>query len=537
VPNHERLNEACTHYKELVGVLHRLEPGSLSPVREAYCAAINALLRREVRDYIHELRARSKAQVLAAAEASGTGGGGVSGRARRLLINATRRAPHHPHAHPAGTRVGSPSVSSMDSQSQSGTELGPRSLSSVGSEETAALFNRPDTSFVAEAYAHFLAAFVPLLAKEAGLAREFLFPQTSSPTRKDEDTAGRATNLQLDLGLEEGAEPAAERVLAGVQDEVFKLVDWCVRLDELLSVPMLMHTGIWMESSEARAGGTAVTAVLAGCQSRLRRQFAKWCEERVVKIRLKTERAASQAAVVAGVGGRRAEAAKEMRKWTHLLATLDKLSTPQPAGTLSQSEGRAHLEDVDGAIAMIATALFKMINKMAAADSKHQDIVSLLNYNCFLESAENVGEHTKPVLRDFVSSAEERFKAAHVHYVERVVNKFFGVLLNFVDRVGKHCKRLTPEEVPFQVGCAVGDFRKIMRDTTSLAEKSITQMHKKVVSNLGAGTPICRKVWESCRGHVISKYTELEKLAKKCYPSESSTMAPAGQLLELFKMV
>lgn len=51
-----------------------------------------------------------------------------------------------------------------------------------------------------------------------------------------------------------------------------------------------------------------------------------------MKIRLKTERAASQAAVVAGVGGRRAEAAKEMRKWTHLLATLDKLSTPQPAG-------------------------------------------------------------------------------------------------------------------------------------------------------------------------------------------------------------
>lgn len=92
-------------------------------------------------------------------------------------------------------------------------------------------------------------------------------------------------------------------------------------------------------------------------------------------------------------------------------------------------------------------------------------------------------------------------------------------------------------QVPFQVGCAVGDFRKIMRDTTSLAEKSITQMHKKVVSNLGAGTPICRKVWESCRGHVISRYTELEKLAKKCYPSESSTMAPAGQLLELFKMV
>ena len=57
------------------------------------------------------------------------------------------------------------------------------------------------------------------------------------------------------------------------------------------------------------------------------------------------------------------------------------------------------------------------------------------------------------------------------------------------------------------------------------------------VKHLGAGTPVVRTTWDACKARVISRYTTFEKLATKCYPSEASTMASAGQLQEIFKTV
>ena len=85
------------------------------------------------------------------------------------------------------------------------------------------------------------------------------------------------------------------------------------------------------------------------------------------------------------------------------------------------------------------------------------------------------------MLREVVQQAKEKHRAAKRRFVEKMGAKHFGVLLGFIERMQHLTEKLSAEEVPYQVGCSVSDFRKIVKNTTSLLEKSIVQMAKAVV--------------------------------------------------------
>lgn len=275
-------------------------------------------------------------------------------------------------------------------------------------------------------------------------------------------------------------------------------------------------------------------------------QFLSWGERRVNRIRAATERAERQAVHAFGgsVTARHVAALKHMERWPTLVAKLDRLSHPRHLESACRDtsvdvEGLAavHPTAVDTVVLKIANVLCEMVDRVAAAEPKRSDTLQLVNYTCFLEATRDVGAPLRRVLREVVQQAKEKHRAAKRRFVEKMGAKHFGVLLGFIERMQHLTEKLSAEEVPYQVGCSVSDFRKIVKNTTSLLEKSIVQMAKAVAERLGSGTPVQRDTWEACKSLVLSRYQLLESMARSSYPSDAATMTSSGQVLELFRAV
>jgi hypothetical protein len=217
----------------------------------------------------------------------------------------------------------------------------------------------------------------------------------------------------------------------------------------------------------------------------------------------------------------------------------------------------------------------QMVDRVAAAEPMRTDVVHLLNYSCFLvrclpvgscrlvspdgggraggmcwysmlnacelraaqEATLDVGPHLRPVLYNAVEHAKDKRRVAMRHFVARTVGKHFGVLLNFIDRVHHLTEKLSAEEVPYQVGCSISDFRKMVKSATALMEESTVQMAKAVAAQLGVGSPVQRDALEACKSLVLSRYKLLEAMARTCYPSDAAAMISSGQVAELLGAV
>jgi len=153
------------------------------------------------------------------------------------------------------------------------------------------------------------------------------------------------------------------------------------------------------------------------------------------------------------------------------------------------------------------------------------------------EATLDVGARIRPVLNDSVQQAKDRRRVAMRRFVARTVGKHFGVMLSFIDRVHHLTEKLSAEEVPYQVGCSVSDFRKMVKSATALMEESSVQMAKAVVGQLGAGSPVQRDALEACNSLVLSRYKLLETMARTCYPSDAAAMISSGQVAELLRAV
>ncbi|KAJ7570160.1 hypothetical protein O6H91_01G108600 [Diphasiastrum complanatum] len=79
-PDHADLRFRCRTYARLLQHLKSLDKSSLEPLRNAYCHALNLLLRREAREFANELRASTKVSRSSGAWLDGsTSGSGFSG--------------------------------------------------------------------------------------------------------------------------------------------------------------------------------------------------------------------------------------------------------------------------------------------------------------------------------------------------------------------------------------------------------------------------------------------------------------------------
>lgn len=153
------------------------------------------------------------------------------------------------------------------------------------------------------------------------------------------------------------------------------------------------------------------------------------------------------------------------------------------------------------------------------------------------EATLDVGAHIRAVLHNAVEQARDKRRVAMRHFVARTVGKHFGVLLSFIDRVHHLTEKLSAEEVPYQVGCSISDFRKTVKSTIALMEESGVQMAKAVGEQLGGGSPVQHDALEACKSLVLSRYKLLETMARTCYPSDAAAMISSGQVAELLRAV
>eukprot|EP00898_Chlorokybus_atmophyticus_P005695 jgi/Chlat1/6126/Chrsp409S05667 len=206
-----------------------LSPASLPPLRRLYAASVNALLRRETRDYVGELRATAKGT---ASNASMRSGGSGGGRHERKY-----------------------------SFSDGGSDFGSGAGSSDG---------------YADAYVTLLRTLLPCLRKDAKFFLTFL--PTDNNTLNNTTTTTTTTNNN-----KREVDSAVEALLSGVQEDIFYLLDIAARTDPLQCISMLGETEAWQQD-DIDANNVYLTGVLTECQTKLKLHFNKFIDDMAKNI-------------------------------------------------------------------------------------------------------------------------------------------------------------------------------------------------------------------------------------------------------------
>ncbi|PRW58682.1 exocyst complex component SEC3A [Chlorella sorokiniana] len=269
--DHGALRRRAAELAPLLEVVGVLRPAAAVAPREAYCQAVNNLLRREAHQAAGEVR-----RMAAAADA----GGG-----------------HEPDLFARAAATDSAGALERLSTRPS------RSPGSLGSS-----YRDAGIVPIHEGYEALLECLVPILAEEAHQLVALAFPKAlpqppqqqqgaaavaggSSAAAPGGGSAGRhaagseaATHAQTDPGSAE-VQGALSALLAGVGTELLGLIDSVRPQRLLLCLPMLAVTLVWKQRLAARgAEARPLVALLAQCEQRLTAMLTAYFSERAPAI-------------------------------------------------------------------------------------------------------------------------------------------------------------------------------------------------------------------------------------------------------------
>ncbi|CAA7393847.1 unnamed protein product [Spirodela intermedia] len=359
-PDHADLRYKCRTYARLLQHLKSLDNTCLGPLRQAYCRSLNLLLRREAREFAHELRASTK----------------------------TSRSPS--------------------------AWLEPSSGSSQPS-------NSADTSNVSEAYSKMLTIFIPLLVDESSFFAHFmcfevpaLVPQ-SMTVGGDGNGADEYDSNDNDLGImdidgddtksggksaELGAlNEALHELLDGIQEDFYAVVDWAYKIDPLRCISMHGITERYLSGQKADAAGF-VRRLLDDLETRISDQFTKFVDEACRQIE-RNERNVRQMGVLSYIP-RFATLATRMEQYI-------------------QGQSR---DLVDQAYTKFVSIMFVTLEKIAQADPKSADIVLLENYAAFQNSLYDLANVVPTLAKFYHQASEAYEQACTRHITAIIYLQF-----------------------------------------------------------------------------------------------------------------
>lgn len=321
-PDHADLRYKCRTYARLLQHLKSLDKNCLGPLRKAYCASLNLLLRREAREFANELRASTKAS-----------------RNPTVWLDA---------AGGAGQNVGN-----------------------------------ADTSAVSDAYAKMLTIFVPLLVDESSFFAHFMcfevpalnppgsLPNGNKSTSNDDDTDDDDLGIMdIDDNNTKAGITSAEltalneclqELLDGIQEDFYAVVDWAYKIDPLRCISMHGITERYLSGQKADAAGF-VRLLLGDLESRISMQFNRFVDEACHQIE-RNERNVRQMGVLSYIP-RFATLATRMEQYI-------------------QGQSR---DLVDQAYTKFVSVMFGTLEKIAQSDPKCGDVFLLENYAAFQNS-------------------------------------------------------------------------------------------------------------------------------------------------------
>ncbi|KAJ7570158.1 hypothetical protein O6H91_01G108600 [Diphasiastrum complanatum] len=471
-PDHADLRFRCRTYARLLQHLKSLDKSSLEPLRNAYCHALNLLLRREAREFANELRASTKVSRSSGAWLDGsTSGSGFSG---------------------------------------SGSDTA--------------------TATVSDAYAKMLRIFIPLLVDESSFFASFMCFEVlplAPPGRTGDDKNGFEDKDEddddiapLDMdgsdmkpaqndGELNALNQALEKLLDGVQEDFYAVVDWAYKVDPLRCITMQGMTERYLSGHKADAAGF-VRRLLAELQSRISNQFSKFVDE----------------------------ACHQIEKHDRNVRQTGSLSyIPRFAALAARMEGliQGNSRDVvDLAYTKLVTTSFSVLERIAQVEPKNADVFLLENYAAFQNSMFDIA-NVVPTLARFYHQASEAYEQACTRYINSIINSQFEKLFQFAQRVENLLYTITPEEVPFQMGVSKNELRKVLKTNLSGVERSLQVMYKRMQKGL-TSEELLPNLWDKCKLDFIDKYESFEALLAKCYATE--TLSPSSaEMKELFKIV
>uniref|UniRef100_A0A7C9B451 Exocyst complex component Sec3 C-terminal domain-containing protein n=1 Tax=Opuntia streptacantha TaxID=393608 RepID=A0A7C9B451_OPUST len=321
-PDHADLRYKCRTYARLLQHLKSLDKNCLGPLRKAYCASLNLLLRREAREFANELRASTKASRNPTVWLDSAGGAGQN------VSNA-------------------------------------------------------DTSAVSDAYAKMLTIFVPLLVDESSFFAHFMcfevpalnppgsLPNGNKPTSNDDDTDDddlgimdiddNSTKAGINSAELEALNECLQELLDGIQEDFYAVVDWAYKIDPLRCISMHGITERYLSGQKADAAGF-VRLLLGDLESRISMQFNRFVDEACHQIE-RNERNVRQMGVLSYIP-RFATLATRMEQYI-------------------QGQSR---DLVDQAYTKFVSVMFGTLEKIAQTDPKYADVFLLENYAAFQNS-------------------------------------------------------------------------------------------------------------------------------------------------------
>ncbi|KAJ8441094.1 LOW QUALITY PROTEIN: hypothetical protein Cgig2_000355 [Carnegiea gigantea] len=517
-PDHADLRYKCRTYARLLQHLKSLDKNCLGPLRKAYCASLNLLLRREAREFANELRASTKAS-----------------RNPTVWLDA---------AGGAGQNVGN-----------------------------------ADTSAVSDAYAKMLTIFVPLLVDESSFFAHFMcfevpalnppgsLPNGNKSTSNDDDTDDDDLGIMdIDDNNTKAGITSAELIalneclqelLDGIQEDFYAVVDWAYKIDPLRCISMHGITERYLSGQKADAAGF-VRLLLGDLESRISMQFNRFVDEACHQIE-RNERNVRQMGVLSYIP-RFATLATRMEQYI-------------------QGQSR---DLVDQAYTKFVSVMFGTLEKIAQSDPKYADVFLLENYAAFQNSLYDLANVVPTLAKFYHQASEAyeqactRYITMIIYYVSMpafiggaitdylfctfsLILMLLGIckikpdsfkwsqqferLFQFARRIEDLMYTITPEEIPFQLGLSKTDLRKVLKASLSGVDKSIQQMYKRLQKNL-TSEELLPSLWDKCKKDFLDKYESFAQLVAKVYATENIPASPLLKyviliiaLLDLFMII
>ncbi|KAG9150381.1 hypothetical protein Leryth_014560 [Lithospermum erythrorhizon] len=228
-PDHADIRYKCRTYARLLQHLKSLDKSCLGSLRKAYCISLNLLMRREAREFAHELRSSMKAS-----------------------------------KSPASWLEGSSSSSQT-----------------------------VDTSNISEAYDKMLTVFIPLLVDECSFFVHFMCFEvpgvvpsgTVANRNKGADKDDDLGIMDIDESDSKGSTSELETLnellhdlLDGIQEDFYTVADYAAKVDPLRCVSMHGITEKYIPGQKAEAA-KSVRAILDDLDSRISTQFHRFVDD------------------------------------------------------------------------------------------------------------------------------------------------------------------------------------------------------------------------------------------------------------------
>ncbi|XP_008220740.1 PREDICTED: LOW QUALITY PROTEIN: exocyst complex component SEC3A-like [Prunus mume] len=372
--------------------------------------------------------------------------------------------------------------------------------------------NAADTSTVSEAYAKMLTIFIPLLVDESSFFAHFmcfevpaLVPPggTANGDKSDDTNDDDLGIMDIDdndskVGKNSGELAALneslQNLLDGIQEDFYAVVDWAYKIDPLRCISMHGITERYLSGQKADAAGF-VRLLLGDLESRISMQFSRFVDEACHQIE-RNERNVRQMGVLSYIP-RFATLATRMEQYI-------------------QGQSR---DLVDQAYTKFVSIMFVTLEKIAQTEPKYADLFLLENYAAFQNSLYDLA-NVVPTLAKFYHQASEAYEQACTRHISMIIYYQFERLFQFARRIEDLMYTIPPEEIPFQLGLAKMDLRKMLKSSLSGLDKSITAMYKKLQKNM-TSEELLPSLWDKCKKEFLDKYESFAQLVAKIYPTET----------------